>query len=81
MIDKRNSYFEQTLFRSKKSTLTWICDNKGAVTQYKELRNHRNVIHIEGKYHLISEIMMKRYVIEDCFYEEPGSSLCWDFIL
>ena len=36
-----------------------FCDNNGAMTQFKELRNHHKGKHIERKYYLIHQIVMK----------------------
>ena len=43
------------------------CDNSGAVAQAKEPRNHRKDKHIERKYHLVQEIVQRRYYSrKDC---------------
>ncbi|KAJ9544970.1 hypothetical protein OSB04_024677 [Centaurea solstitialis] len=38
------------------------CDNSGAVAQAKEPREHRKSRHVLGKYHLIREIIGRKYV-------------------
>ena len=43
------------------------CDNSGAVAQAKEPTNHRKDKHIERKYHLVREIVQRRYYSrKDC---------------
>ena len=37
--------------------ITLFCDSNGAVTQSKDLRNHKKGKHIERKYHIIQDIV------------------------
>ena len=41
------------------SAITLYCDNSGAVANAKEPRSHKRGKHIEGKYHLIREIVSR----------------------
>ena len=43
--------------------LVLFCDNNGAMAQSKEQSNHRKGKHIEMKYHLIHEIVMREDVV------------------
>ena len=41
------------------SPIALYCDNSGAVAQSNELRNHGKGKHVEGKYHLIRDIVQR----------------------
>ena len=43
--------------------ITLFCDNSGAVSQYKEPRNHEKGKHTEQKYHLIREFIQKKDIM------------------
>ena len=44
------------------SPLVLFCDNSGTVAPFKKPRNHWKGKHIERKYHLIHEIVSRKYV-------------------
>ena len=44
---------------SAQSAITLYCDNSGVVAYSKEPKSHKRGKHIEGKYHLIREIVSR----------------------
>ena len=43
--------------------ITLFCDNSGAVAQSKDPRNHKKGKHIERKYHIIQDIVIRGDVV------------------
>lgn len=50
-------YTDQEVVPNIDKPLILYCDNSGVVANSKELRSHKRGKHIEGKYHLIREIV------------------------
>lgn len=48
------------------------CDNKRAVSQFKELRNHKNDKNIERKYHFIRAFIQKEEIAMEHILSEKN---------
>ena len=51
------------VLRMEQVPITLFCDNNGAVAQSKDPRNHKKGKHIERKYHIISDIVVRGDVV------------------
>ncbi|XP_030923158.1 secreted RxLR effector protein 161-like [Quercus lobata] len=51
------------VLRMEQVPITLFCDNSGAVSHSKDLRNHKKGKHIERKYHIIRDIVAKGDVV------------------
>ena len=47
------------VIRMEQIPITMFCDNSGAVAQSKDPRNHKKGKHIERKYHIIRDIIVR----------------------
>ena len=51
--------FDPSVIRMEQVPITLFCDNNGAVAQSKDPRNHKKGKHIERKYHIIQDIVIR----------------------
>ena len=51
------------VMRMEQVPITLFCDNSGAVAQSKDPRNHKKGKHIERKYHIIRDIVIRGDVV------------------
>ena len=51
------------VLRMEQVPITLFCDNNGAVAQSKDPRNHKKGKHIERKYHIIPDIVVRGDVV------------------
>ena len=55
--------FDPGVIRMEQVPITLFCDNSGAVAQSKDPRNHKKGKHIERKYHIIQDIVIRGDVV------------------
>ena len=55
--------FDPGVIRMEQVPITLFCDNNGAVAQSKDPRNHKKGKHIERKYHIIQDIVIRGDVV------------------
>ena len=55
--------FDPGVIRMEQVPITLFCDNSGAVAQSKDPRNHKKGKHIERKYHIIQDIVIREDVV------------------
>ena len=55
--------FDTGVIRMEQVPITLFCDNSGAVAQSKDPRNHKKGKHIERKYHIIQDIVIRGDVV------------------
>ena len=55
--------FDPSVIRMEQVPITLFCDNSGAVAQSKDPRNHKKGKHIERKYHIIQDIVIRGDVV------------------
>ena len=55
--------FDLGVVRMEQVPITLLCDNRGAVAQSKDPRNHKKGKHIERKHHIIQDIVARRDVV------------------
>ena len=63
LYGSRNSFFNFGVVRIEQVPITLFSDNSGVVAQSKDPRNHKKGKHIEGKYHIIREIIARGDVV------------------
>ena len=51
------------VLRMEQVPITLFCDNNGAIAQSKDPRNHKKGKHIERKYHIIPDIVVRGDVV------------------
>ena len=56
-------FFDPGVIRMEQVPITLFCDNSGAVAQSKDPRNHKKGKHIERKYHIIQDIVIRGDVV------------------
>ena len=64
----KNFLMDLEVVPSVQSAITLLCDNSGAVANAKEPRRHKREKHIERKYHLIKEIVVRHVDCKPCFW-------------
>ena len=55
--------FDLGVMRMEQVPITLCCDNSGVVAQSKDPRNHKKGKHIERKYHIIRDIVIRGDVV------------------
>ena len=56
-------FFDPGVIRMEQVPITLFCDNSGAIAQSKDPRNHKKGKHIERKYHIIQDIVIRGDVV------------------